>query len=128
MQPDSTSNFDWTLWSGKTPSLDTGPSSAFNGAYYIYMEASSPRVQGETTELVFTNTLIDMSHHMTPVLVQITPVLIQITSPHTCMVCPTISIHETGRLKYTYIQYVHVYKYILAQEVQILLHVLVLSY
>ena len=44
------SNFAWLVWSGKTPSAETGPSQAFNGAYYYYMEASAPRVQGEMAE------------------------------------------------------------------------------
>jgi len=51
-QTDLATNFDWLLWSKKTPSNETGPSNAFNGAYYIYMEASSPRVQGEIAEYV----------------------------------------------------------------------------
>jgi len=52
IERDPTSNFDWTIWTGDTPSLDTGPSKAFNGAYYFYMEASAPRVDGEAAELV----------------------------------------------------------------------------
>ena len=35
--------FDWTLKKGPTPSIPTGPDSAYNGKYYIYIEASKPR-------------------------------------------------------------------------------------
>jgi len=35
-------DFDWSLRSGSTPSSNTGPSSANEGSYYIYMESSSP--------------------------------------------------------------------------------------
>ncbi|KAI0225942.1 Zinc metalloproteinase nas-36 [Lamellibrachia satsuma] len=41
--------FDWTVRSGKTPSDETGPSSAYRGSRpnYIYIEASSPRRLGD---------------------------------------------------------------------------------
>ena len=35
-------DFDWTNRSGGTPSFNTGPSSAFDGSYYMYTEASFP--------------------------------------------------------------------------------------
>ncbi len=35
-------DFDWTVKSGSTPSSNTGPSSAAEGSYYVYMESSSP--------------------------------------------------------------------------------------
>lgn len=35
-------DFNWTIRSGGTPSTGTGPSSATDGNYYIYMESSSP--------------------------------------------------------------------------------------
>lgn len=35
-------DFDWTIKSGGTPSSGTGPSSAYDGTYYIYMESSYP--------------------------------------------------------------------------------------
>lgn len=49
LQQDSTDNFDWTIWSQRTPSGErqTGPSQAYNGNYYIYIEASNPRKQGD---------------------------------------------------------------------------------
>ena len=39
---DSGDDFNWTIRSGGTPSSGTGPSSATDGTYYIYMESSSP--------------------------------------------------------------------------------------
>ncbi|CAH3116618.1 unnamed protein product, partial [Porites lobata] len=48
-------DFDWTLWSGSTPSSSTGPSSDQGGAgKYMYIETSSPRRPGDTAKLVFT--------------------------------------------------------------------------
>lgn len=44
---DDEDHFDWTLWTQGTPSRYTGPSRAYNGAYYIYIEASKPRLPGE---------------------------------------------------------------------------------
>ena len=41
-------DFDWLLYKGDTPSSETGPSKAFNGDYYIYIEASKPRRLGDT--------------------------------------------------------------------------------
>ncbi len=35
-------DFNWERRSGSTPSSGTGPSSAYNGSHYIYMESSSP--------------------------------------------------------------------------------------
>ena len=34
-------NFDWEVWSGETPSLETGPDFAYNGEFYIYTEATN---------------------------------------------------------------------------------------
>jgi Zn-dependent metalloprotease len=39
---DTNDDFEWTLKSGSTASSNTGPSSANDGSYYIYMESSSP--------------------------------------------------------------------------------------
>jgi Zn-dependent metalloprotease/chitodextrinase len=39
---DATDDIDWTRDSGGTPSSSTGPSSASDGTYYMYVEASSP--------------------------------------------------------------------------------------
>ena len=40
-------NFTWSRHSGTTVTLDTGPSAAFEGLYYAYIEASFPRVPGD---------------------------------------------------------------------------------
>ena len=40
-------NFDWTNLSGQTPSSNTGPLAASQGSYYMYIEASNPRAQGD---------------------------------------------------------------------------------
>ena len=42
-----TDNFDWTRWEGSTPSELTGPEAANSGQYYIYIEASNPRKNGD---------------------------------------------------------------------------------
>ena len=39
-QQDSGDDFDWTLRSGSTSSSNTGPSAAFDGTYYAYVETS----------------------------------------------------------------------------------------
>jgi len=44
-------NFDWTQNSGGTPSSSTGPLSAHDVTYYMYTEASSPRVDGEEAHI-----------------------------------------------------------------------------
>jgi hypothetical protein len=44
-------DFDWTLNTGGTPSNSTGPSGAFEGTHYIYVEASDPNFGGKSTIL-----------------------------------------------------------------------------
>lgn len=44
-------DFDWDSRSGATPSSGTGPSSAAEGAKYMYVESSSPRKKGEKAVL-----------------------------------------------------------------------------
>merc|ERR1712226_759419 len=46
-QGDKKDNFDWTLGTGSTPSEETGPSVASQGFYYMYIEASNPRKEGD---------------------------------------------------------------------------------
>ncbi|MTI21304.1 hypothetical protein E1176_09765, partial [Fulvivirga sp. RKSG066] len=41
-------DFDWARRSGGTPSSNTGPSSATEGSYYLYIEASSPNYSNKT--------------------------------------------------------------------------------
>ncbi|KAK2188838.1 hypothetical protein NP493_122g05011 [Ridgeia piscesae] len=45
--------FDWTLKKGATPSRTTGPDSAYNGKYYIYIETSKPRKYGDKAIMLF---------------------------------------------------------------------------
>jgi len=52
METVSGAGFQWTLWSGLTQSVHTGPAKAFNGHYYIYAEASRPSIQGDMAEYV----------------------------------------------------------------------------
>ncbi|PQJ32150.1 peptidase S8 [Nonlabens arenilitoris] len=42
-------DFDWTRRSGSTPSSNTGPSSASQGSFYMYVEASAPNNTSKTT-------------------------------------------------------------------------------
>ncbi len=52
-------DFDWTRRSGGTPSSNTGPSSAFAGSTYAYMEASSPNYS--TKRAILNGPCIDLS-------------------------------------------------------------------
>ncbi|GAA4237319.1 hypothetical protein GCM10022291_23840 [Postechiella marina] len=47
----TTDNFNWSVNSGGTFSNFTGPNSAAGGTYYIYIETSSPRVNGHVANL-----------------------------------------------------------------------------
>ena len=52
-QQDSGDDFDWTLNSGATPSSNTGPSAAFDGTYYAYVETTpSSTWNGSTANLI----------------------------------------------------------------------------
>ena len=55
----STDDFDWSLRSGSTPSSNTGPSSADEGSYYIYMESSSPNYS--TKRAILNSPCFDLS-------------------------------------------------------------------
>ncbi|WP_264560080.1 M4 family metallopeptidase [Flavobacterium sp. N2270] len=48
---DSADDFDWIVDANGTPSSNTGPSSAIQGTYYIYVEASSPNYSNKKTIL-----------------------------------------------------------------------------
>ncbi|XP_062608865.1 MAM and LDL-receptor class A domain-containing protein 2-like [Saccostrea cucullata] len=43
--------FDWTRKNGSTSSTNTGPSSAYHGKFYTYIETSSPRKLGDNAIL-----------------------------------------------------------------------------
>lgn len=47
----SADDFNWSLRSGGTPSNNTGPSSAYQGNYYVYMESSAPNFSTKTAIL-----------------------------------------------------------------------------
>nr|XP_011431595.2 MAM and LDL-receptor class A domain-containing protein 1-like [Crassostrea gigas] len=63
-------DFDWTLHSGPTPSSDTGPAMAYRGSRYAFIEASSPRKDGDKAIMRSTNTFretvqcLSFSYHM----------------------------------------------------------------
>ena len=44
-------DIDWTRQTGSTPTSGTGPSSAHEGNYYLYVESSSPNYPDKTTVL-----------------------------------------------------------------------------
>jgi len=44
---DGSATFDWTRRSGRTPSGVTGPASAAEGQFYLYIETSCPRRRGD---------------------------------------------------------------------------------
>ena len=51
-QQDAGDDFDWTINSGGTSSSNTGPSSAFDGTYYAYIETSPSSTWGSAANLV----------------------------------------------------------------------------
>ncbi len=55
----SADDFDWSLRSGSTPSSNTGPSSADEGSYYVYMESSSPNYS--TKRAILNSPCFDLS-------------------------------------------------------------------
>jgi len=55
------SPFQWTRKSGRTPSCRTGPSSAYEGKYYMYIETSCPRAMGDMAYLTAQATLFRAS-------------------------------------------------------------------
>ncbi|NER13142.1 T9SS type A sorting domain-containing protein [Leptobacterium flavescens] len=66
-------DFDWTRQSGGTPSTGTGPTSAFNGTFYVYVETSSPNNPNLTATLNSpcfdlsgaSSATFDFNYHMT---------------------------------------------------------------
>ena len=62
---DGNDNFDWTVDAGGTPSSNTGPSDDITGGgYYLYIETSSPRAQGDRA-IIYSPT-IDLSSLTNP--------------------------------------------------------------
>jgi len=56
---DTNDDFNWTVKSGSTASSNTGPSSANDGSYYIYMESSSPNYS--TKRAILNSACFDLS-------------------------------------------------------------------
>ncbi|GAA3626423.1 DUF6443 domain-containing protein [Flavivirga jejuensis] len=63
-------HIDWTIKSGSTSSSGTGPTSAIQGSYYIYVEASSPNYPSKTATItsrpytVESNGTFTFNYHM----------------------------------------------------------------
>ncbi|MEM7086677.1 MAG: M43 family zinc metalloprotease, partial [Bacteroidota bacterium] len=61
---DAGDDFDWTVLSGSTGSSNTGPSSADEGSYYIYMESSTPNYS--TKRAILNSPCFDLSGATAP--------------------------------------------------------------
>lgn len=48
----TTDNQNWVRRSGQTPTQQTGPSSASDGQYYLYLEADEVNINGARAEFV----------------------------------------------------------------------------
>ncbi|CAM1344713.1 VPS10 domain-containing protein [Tenacibaculum amylolyticum] len=65
-------HFNWTRKSGRTPSNETGPSSAQHGNYYMFIEASRPNHPSKNAKLLTpcldltntTNPVVTFKYHM----------------------------------------------------------------
>ncbi|WP_411893900.1 immunoglobulin-like domain-containing protein [Winogradskyella sp. A2] len=58
---DSGDDLDWTVFSGSTPSSNTGPSSAIQGSDYIYVEASGNGTGYPNKRAIITSPCIDLN-------------------------------------------------------------------
>lgn len=47
MEQSTNDQFDWTRSDEPTPTAQTGPDRAASGVWFIYIETSSPRVNGD---------------------------------------------------------------------------------
>ncbi|MEE2953882.1 MAG: gliding motility-associated C-terminal domain-containing protein [Bacteroidota bacterium] len=63
---DPANDFDWVVHNGGTPSGGTGPSSAFEGFYYIYTEASNNNHPGKRAGII--SPCLNLSAYFNPVL------------------------------------------------------------
>ena len=63
---DAGDDIDWTLKTGSTPSSNTGPSSAADGTYYIYIESSYGNHPDKVANL--TSPCLDLSGLTTPLM------------------------------------------------------------
>ena len=64
--PDPNNDFDWSLNNGATPSMSTGPQSAFYGLNYIYTEASGANNPEKISSLI--SPCINLTQYSNPVL------------------------------------------------------------
>lgn len=48
----NTDNLDWQIGSGTTETDSTGPTSAYSGTKYIFLESSSPARRNDKAELI----------------------------------------------------------------------------
>ncbi len=58
---DSSDNLDWTINSNSTPSSSTGPSSAVEGSFYAYVEASGNEIGHPDKSAILTSPSINLS-------------------------------------------------------------------
>ncbi|MEM9824417.1 MAG: zinc-dependent metalloprotease family protein, partial [Bacteroidota bacterium] len=63
---DGGDDLDWSFGTGSTPSFNTGPSAAFNGNTYLFIESSSPNNPGKEANLV--SSCLDLTGEPQPVL------------------------------------------------------------
>lgn len=64
-------DLNWTRYSGATPSSSTGPSSAIDGNYYLYVESSAPnhpnknaRITSPAFTIISSTSTLDFNFHM----------------------------------------------------------------
>ena len=62
---DGSDNLDWTINAISTPSSSTGPSSASEGSYYVYVEASGNATGYPNKTAILTSPCIDLSTEST---------------------------------------------------------------
>nr|WP_321234048.1 immunoglobulin-like domain-containing protein [uncultured Psychroserpens sp.] len=55
-------DLDWSIRSGTTPSSGTGPSSAFQGSFYVYVEASGNNVGYPNKQAILNSPCFDLSN------------------------------------------------------------------
>ena len=64
---DTINNVDWTTFSGSTTSGGTGPTAAYDGAFYAYVETSFPAAAGDISQMSLA--CVDASAWTAPTLV-----------------------------------------------------------
>lgn len=64
IQDTSSDNFNWVLNFGPTETPDTGPDKAYEGKYYMMIEASWPREDGESAKIILPPVEKDGVYHL----------------------------------------------------------------